>query len=97
MPSEGNVTPEYERVEALRLILEREQCRPVSYAEAAEIGVADVVGDDEHDVWFRRSRGLRRGGRGRQARDEERQGDRAHTGSQRDLTQSRHDRHGEHQ
>jgi len=38
MPSEGNVTPEYERVEALRLILEREQCRPVSYAEAAEIG-----------------------------------------------------------
>jgi hypothetical protein len=30
--------PEHERVEALRLILEREQCRPVSYAESVEIG-----------------------------------------------------------
>lgn len=38
MSDEGNTTAEYERVEALRLILEREQCRPVSYAEAAEIG-----------------------------------------------------------
>jgi hypothetical protein len=38
MLSEGNAMPECERVEALRSILEREQCRPISYAEAAEVG-----------------------------------------------------------
>jgi hypothetical protein len=40
--SEGENTAEQNRVELLRLILEREQGRPVSVAEAAEVAEAMV-------------------------------------------------------
>ena len=53
---EGNSeTLDAERIESLRLILEAEQCRPVTYEEALEIGKSlinffEVLADDSQYV-----------------------------------------------